>query len=164
MPDERTSAEDLITELIDAAGELAPADIAVFAAEARDELAAYRQRRETVFVREPGGFEPAASIFTIPERYAGRAEVFVVFEVFVRCFIDPIVVAAEIPNLLIETDDTVERLGFARFGEELPETISVRDNGGLIEDAAALTAMAEDLGRELFGARFRSSDFWGGLG
>jgi hypothetical protein len=164
MADERTRANDLITELVEAAEEFAPADAAIFAVEARDELAAYRQQREMiVVVREGERFEQAMPVFSIPERYTDRGEVFVVFEVFVRHFIDPIVVLAGIPNLLMETDDAVERFGFARFGEEAPQTFSVRDNGGPREDAGALTAMAGALGRDLFGERFRTSDFWRGL-
>jgi hypothetical protein len=103
-------------------------------------------------------------VFVVPERYAGRAEVFVVFEVFMRHFVDPILVAAEVPDLLRETDDSVERLGFARFGEDALDTVDVRDSGALREDASALAAMAQELGRDLFGERFRSSDFWGNVG
>jgi hypothetical protein len=165
MANERTIPEDLIAELVQAAEEFAPADAETFAAEAREDLAAYRLRRQTIaIVRDREGRPRRTPVFVVPERYAGRAEVFVVFEVFVRHFVDPILVAAEVPDLLRETDDSVERLGFARFGEDALDTVDVRDSGALREDASALAAMAQELGRDLFGERFRSSDFWGNVG
>jgi hypothetical protein len=160
MADEQTTAENLITELIKAAAEFAPADAATFETEALDELAAYRLARETVtVVEEREGRVRAVPAFSIPERYARRAEVFVVFEAFVRYFIDPIVVNAEISELL-QNNDFVERLGFARFGEREIATISIRNIGFLRDDAKILTEMAADLGRDLFGEQFRPQDFW----
>src|SRR5687768_1426103 len=145
MPDAFTTPDDLIAEVVEAAMEFVPADALIFQAEAREELATYREmreeeRRERFLDRErppererpreregPDEPEPPRERqgtsyrgprHVVPERYESRAEVFIVFETFVRFFLDPVLTAAEIPDLLIDAgrERAVERIVFARFG------------------------------------------------
>jgi hypothetical protein len=168
MADIDTSAEDLISELEAAAREIVPFDAAEFSAEVRDELAAYREQELLPLTREREGgrerFGRGKPGILVPERYRPRAEVFVVFETFVRSFVDPIMVAAEIPDLLanVDRDQQVTGLAFRRFGEEQATAVRPPEPKVLFEDASQLMAMAGNLGRALFGSNFRDEDFWVG--
>ena len=172
MSDEFTSPDDLILELQQAAAETEPADAAEFAAAARDELAAYREQRELRVQREREASEDGEETqahrrlaITIPERYEAQAELFLVFDTFVRFFVDPIVVAASIPEVMPrELQGTgVNRLAFHRFGEQETDGIPIDElQRTLTADVDELTTLAAILGRALFGERFRTSDFWHG--
>ena len=76
MADENTSPDDLISELETAAAEFDPVEAAVFAAEARDELAAYREHQVASGIwrrsLEREGFERRPE-FVVPERSAAPA-------------------------------------------------------------------------------------------
>lgn len=166
MADISTSADELISELEEAATEVAPVEAVEFVAEARDELAAYREQQNVPrqFERTTEGerFDIRRSGIIVPSRYRDRAEVFVVFETFVRFFLDPVTVAAEIPNLLARVDPEwqINQFAFLRFGEEPPAAVQPPESGVLLEDSADLIAMATRLGSALFGDSFRAEDFW----
>lgn len=74
---------------------------------------------------------------------------------------DPVLAAEAIPDLIERVDDErqVERIRFARFGEEGDST-PVRALNALAEEARTMRALAAELGRALFGPSFRASDFW----
>ena len=104
MADQSTSADELVSELVTVAVQYSPFEAASFQAEVNNELAAYREERnqfrERVSEREDTGLAYQGPKVVIPERFLARPEVFIVFETFVRSFVDPITVAAEIPRLL----------------------------------------------------------------
>ena len=170
MADENTTAEDLIAEIREAASDFAAAEAEIFAQEATQEVAQYRQAVLTFGFGEEARVRPfgLGQTFVVPEPYRSRAEVFLVFEVFVRFFIDPILVGASLPELLGEIDPKIERLEFVdspfdlsrETGNPEPRILDLGETRELMADARGLIEIAAELGRALFREAFRAADFW----
>jgi hypothetical protein len=170
MADENTTAEDLIAEIREAASDFTAGEAEIFAQEARQEVAQYRQAALTFGFGEETRIRAVGlgQTFVVPEPYRSRAEVFLVFEVFVRFFIDPILVGASLPELLGEIDPEVERLEFVdspfnsgrETGNPEPRILYLGETGELRAGASGLIEIATELGRALFGEAFRAGEFW----
>jgi len=167
VPNGFDSPDDLIAELQNLAAEVEPVDAVAFGAEARDELAAYREQRDLVSRRDREPVpkeirERRKPAIVVPETYESQAEFFLVFDTFVRFFIHPFIVANAIPGLVEESlkEGRIDRIAFRRFGEEMEDARNIEELRTLSDDIRELTAIAGSLGRTLFGDRFRASDFW----
>lgn len=169
MPNGFESPDELISELQAIAAEFEPFDAIAFATEARDELAAYREQRQLESIQDRAEFPEGKGRFplrkpaiAVPEQYQSQAEFFVVFALFVRFFIDPIVVAGTIPSVILQAanEPQINALGFQRFGEEVIRATPVAQLRTLLDDARELTEIAGTLGQTIFGNRFRKADFW----
>jgi hypothetical protein len=166
MPNGFDSPDGLISELQSLAAEVDPADAIAFGVECRDDLASYREERDLIARRGRDLSERMRDrrepTIVVPEIYQSVAEFFVVFDTFVRFFIHPIIVTTGIASLLAESggEQRVDRIAFRRFGEREEEETSVEQFSTLSDDAGELIEIANELGRSLFGDRFRASDFW----
>jgi hypothetical protein len=151
------SAEELLRELETAAREYAPVEAELFAITARDDLADWRQTQDRERQSELGEER-------IPAQYRSRAEEFLVFDAFVRIFLDPIATAVAIGSMLDEMSNLeIRSLTFGRFGDDGASGGQIsRDNiPQLRHDRNELQELTAEFGRATFGNIFRTADFWG---
>jgi hypothetical protein len=157
MADEIIPADDLIIVMANAAAKFAPHEAAEFEAVARHMLSAFRTDREARSQREEGP--------VIPNRYRGRESQFIVFDAFVRSFIDPIQIGSETLELLSELDPEHKPSALGFLHPEEPstrmETLGIPTRQRLVTDLLELQNMATTIGAEVFGSHFLPSDFWG---
>jgi hypothetical protein len=124
----------------------------------REDLATWREQRST-----GRDTDTAKDAITIPSRYSSEPELYLIFDVFVRAFLLPIIVADAVQTELTQdgVGDGIERVSFSRFGElDLSEGISaiaIRDTPP--SSADELSKLAEEIGMVLLGSSFQLSDF-----
>jgi hypothetical protein len=149
-------ADDLIAELEGAATELIGFSDFRFSEMAREDLAAFREDRQR---------EQLARAWSVPERYLERAEEFVVFSAFVHAYLSPVLTARGVLELFLDVGGSdYSVIQFSRFGESAP--FDMQANGEVLGRFRGHTTnmirALESMGREIFGQRFRTADFWDG--
>jgi hypothetical protein len=157
------TADDLIAVLTESGLGFVPDDIRRFAEAARADLRSYRASRVGLREDAPaqGPLEPA-TLFFIPERYQEQSEEFLVFECFVRTFVDPVALGLAVLNHLRSTDaDELTGVIFDRPGAlDNADRLSIDDVPRLTSALQELQELAYMIGAEVFGGAFRRSDFW----
>jgi hypothetical protein len=146
-------SDELLQAIELEAREFAPREAERFSDAARQDLAEWRELRtgKRLEVR-------------IPDRYRGMEEEYVVFDAFVRTFIEPIALSSSIASTLRELRWLdVRTVSFELFGESRTPSgqVSAEDADRLGGDVRHLEEVAIALGRDVFGDRFRPHDFWG---